>query len=192
MQLAGSATKWHDRADAFPHELPGTYRVADGAKVEFSDALATWIPLAYDELVATAHTYHAVITYMELSQRVQDVSGMKTRMLLANWIGKLLEEVARRSVANDEPPLTSLCGHQDGTIGSGYARAPKTTQDAPGEDIELYAAAHRLMCYQKYATDLPSDGGMPALTRAERERRAREISQKPEDAARLDRLHPAM
>ncbi|MBN9100107.1 MULTISPECIES: hypothetical protein [unclassified Pseudonocardia] len=96
-----------------------------------------------------------------------------------NWIGKLLEEVARRAKANREPPLTSLCVHQDGTIGSGYAHAPKITTDEPAEDIEFYAAEHRLMCYQKYADDLPADGGKPALTKSEHERRARQVIQEP-------------
>lgn len=48
-------------------ELPGTYRIADGSRVAFSDAMAAWIPLANDELVATARKYGAVITYLELS-----------------------------------------------------------------------------------------------------------------------------
>jgi hypothetical protein len=158
-------------------KLPGTYRAADGTKIEFSDAMATWIPLAHDELVATARRYHAVITYLELSQLVQDLSGIRTRMLLTNWIGKLLEEVARRAKANGDPPLTSLCVHQDGTIGPGYARAPKSITDEPGEDIEFYAARHRLLCYRQFAEDLPDGGGEPALTRAEQQRRARKSRQ---------------
>lgn len=162
--------------------LPGTYRTTDGAKVEFSTAMATWIPLAHDALVATACRYHSVITYLELSEHVQDLAGIRTRMLLSNWIGKLLEEVARLAKANGEPPLTSLCVHQDGTIGPGYTRAPKSTTDEPGNDIELYAAQHRLLCYRKFAEDLPADGGEPALTRAELQRRARKSG--PEAAPR--------
>lgn len=158
---------------------PGTYRVADGAKVEFSDAMTTWIPLAHDELIAAARSYHTVITYSELSRRVRDVSGIETRTLLTNWIGKLLEEVAHRAKANGEPPLTSLCVHQDGTVGPGYARAPKATTDEPGEDIELFAAQHRLLCYRAFAEDLPTDGGKPALTKSEHARRARKAAQNP-------------
>jgi len=160
-------------------ELPGTFRIADGSRVAFSDAMAAWIPLANDELVATARRYGAVITYLELSERVQEVSGVRTRTLLTNWIGKMLEEVARQAKGNGEPPLTALCVHQDGTIGPGYARAPKSTIDEPGEDIEYFAAEHRLLCYRKFAWDLPADGGQPALTRAEYERRARRSAQRP-------------
>jgi hypothetical protein len=160
-------------------KLPGTYRVADGARVAFADAMNAWISLAYDDLVATAGKYNAVITYKELSEHVQEVSGVRTRTLLTNWIGKLLEEVATLAKAKGEPPLTSLCVHQDGTIGPGYARAPKATTDKPSDDIEMYAAEHRLLCYQRYADDVPVDGGQPALTRSEYERRARKIAQTP-------------
>lgn len=158
---------------------PGTYRVADGARVQFTDALAAWAPFAYGELLATAHKYNAYVTYLELSEHVQELSGIRTRMLLTNWIGKLLEQVAAHAKANGEPPLTSLCVHQDGTIGPGYAHAPKSVADTPGEDIEYYAAQHRLLCYQKYAADLPTDGGQPALTKAEAQRRARKAAQGP-------------
>ncbi len=173
---------WHSRPREMiapmptNHKLPGTYRVADSAKVEFSDAMDAWIPLAYDELVATARTYRANITDRELGRRVQEVSGIKTRALLTKWIGKLLEEVARQAEANGEPPLTSLCVHQDGTIGPGYARA---SSDEPGEDVELHAAEHRLQCYRRYAEDLPSNGGAAALTNAEHDRRARKAAQDP-------------
>jgi hypothetical protein len=160
-------------------EPPGTYRVADRVRVQFADALAAWVPFAYNELLATARKYNAYVTYLELSEHVQELSGIRTRMLLTNWIGKLLEQVAIRAKANGEPPLTSLCVHQDGTIGAGYARAPKSVIDTPGEDIEYYAAQHRLLCYQKYAADLPTDGGHPALTKAVTQQRARKAAQEP-------------
>jgi len=159
--------------------LPGTYRIADGSPVRFAEAMAGWVPLAYIELLATARKYHAYITYRELSECVQERSGVRTRVLLTNWIGKLLEQVAALAKANGEPPLTSLCVHQDGTIGQGYARAPKSVADSTSHDIEYYAAQHRLLCYQKYAADLPADGGQPALTVAEAQRRARKIPEKP-------------
>lgn len=149
----------------------GTYREVDRSRVEFSDALETWIGLAYDALILTASSYHAVISYGELAQKVQEASGVRTKMLLANWIGRLLERVAQEAKRVGDPPLTSLCVHQDGTIGEGYVNAPKSVDDSPGDDVELYAANHRLLCYRKYARDLPSDGGSPALTSVESERR---------------------
>lgn len=71
---------------------------------------------------------------------------------------------ARRAADAGEPPLTSLCVHQDGTIGDGYLRAPRAIADTPDADVEELAAEHRLLCYQRYATDLPADGGSPTLT----------------------------
>lgn len=160
-----------DLAMSPPQKPPGTYRVADESRMSFSEAMAAWIPLAYDELLATARRYHAVVTYLELGEHVQDRSGIRTRVLLTNWIGKLLEEVALRAKHEGLPPLTSLCVRQDGTIGPGYARAPKATEGEPGEDIESYAAEHRLLCYRRNALDIPEDGGLAALTRAEQQRR---------------------
>lgn len=60
-----------------------------------------------------------------------------------------------------------MCVRQDGTIGDGYATAPKSVADEPGDDIEFYAATHRLLCYRAYADDVPADGGEPAVTAQE-------------------------
>lgn len=103
--------------------------------------------------------------------------------LIGNWSGQLLEKVAERAAAANEPPLTSLCVHQDGTIGEGYARAPKSVPSDPDMDVEELAAQHRLLCYQKYADDLPADGGAPTLTprvAAARAKKARTQVRQPE------------
>lgn len=157
-------------------KLPGTYRVEDLSPVSFSVARKAWAELAYEELRDVANRYHAVTTYKELAETVQERSGIRTRVLLTNWIGKLLEDVAKIAKAAGEPPLTALCVRQDGTIGPGYALAPKSVETEPGDDIELYAAEHRLLCYQRYAADLPEDGGTPALTRAVQLRRQQKRS----------------
>lgn len=157
------------------NKQPGIYRQEDNSPVSQPDALRAWASVALHELIRTAQKYDSVVTYKELALLVQDASGIKTRVLITHWIGKLLEEVAILARDTGEPPLTSLCVHQDGTIGEGYARAPKSVADRPGEDIEFYAAEHRLLCYQKYAKDLPSDGGQPNLTPAERARRLRRL-----------------
>jgi hypothetical protein len=129
------------------------------------DAIAAWAPAARDALLTTASRYHAVITYKEVAARVQETSGITTTQRLDYWIGGLLETVAIMSKERDEPPLTSLCVHQDGTIGPGYARAPKSTEnDDPDADVDDLAAFHRLLCYRAYAADLPPDGGTTALT----------------------------
>ena len=156
----------------------GTFRVSDGTKVEFSDALEAWVPIAYDALVETARRYNRWTTYLELTERVQQVSGIRTKMLIGNWSGKLLERVAQLAADSGEVPLTSLCVHQDGTIGSGYLRAPKSIPVEPEADVDELAAEHRWLCYRKYAVDLPPDGGTPALTPKVAEARARRVAQK--------------
>jgi hypothetical protein len=111
-----------------------------------------------------------------LTEHVQDVSDVRTRMLIGNWSGKLLERVAQLAADGGEVPLTSLCVHQDGTIGVGYLRAPKSVDVDPSADVDELAAAHRLLCYRKYATDLPPNGGQPALTPQLAEARARRLA----------------
>jgi hypothetical protein len=160
-------------------DLPATYRAADGARVEFADALPVWTPLAYEELLTTAASYGGVVTYKELGEHVQEASGIRTRSLLTNWMVKLLEAVANLAKSKGAPPLTSLCVRQDGTVRPGYAQAPRSVIDEPGEDIELYAAQHRLLCYREFARDLPADGGRPALTLLESARRQRVAAQTP-------------
>ncbi|HJG80596.1 MAG TPA: hypothetical protein K8V08_09325 [Brevibacterium senegalense] len=154
----------------------GTYSVSDGTRVDFADAMDRWVPLAHEILVQTAKTYNATTTYKQLTEAVQESSGIRTKMLIGHWSGKLLERVAQRAVDAGEPPLTSLCVHQDGTIGPGYLHAPRAVADTPDADVEELAAEHRLLCYRRYAADLPADGGTPTLTAqvsAARSRRAR-------------------
>lgn len=145
-------------------DAPGTYRVSDNSRVDFTSALGLWVPLAYDALIETARTYNGLTTYLELTERVQAQSGVRTRMLIGNWSGKLLERVAQLTVERDDVPLTSLCVHQDGTIGTGYLHAPKSVVNDPNADVDDLAASHRLLCYRKYASDLPPDGGQARLT----------------------------
>lgn len=106
-------------------KLPGTYRVEDRSPAPFSAARDVWAELAHEELREVAHRYHAVTTYKELAEKVQERSDVRTRVLLTNWIGKLLEDLATLAKVAGEPPLTALCVRQDGTIGPGYAHLPR-------------------------------------------------------------------
>lgn len=148
---------------------------ANGAKVSQADAIAAWSVLARNYLLMTARRYHSVITYKELAAKVQEASGIKTNQRLDYWIGSLLENVANEAKRRGEPPLTSLCVHQDGTIGPGYARAPKSVESDPEADVDRLAAHHRLLCYRAYADDLPSNGGIAALTPEVAARNARRL-----------------
>src|SRR5512142_1723319 len=66
---------------------PGTWRVSDGSPVHFADAVAAWTSAAIPALECVARIYHATITYLDLGEQVQEQSGIRTRMLLMNWIG---------------------------------------------------------------------------------------------------------
>lgn len=152
---------------------------AHGAKVSQADAIATWTVVARDALLATARRYHSVITYKELAAEVQEASGITTLQRLDYWIGGLLENVAIDATRRGEPPLTALCVHQDGTIGPGYAKAPKSVDADPDADIDQVAAEHRLLCYREYAEDLPPGGGVAALTPQVAARKARQRKAEP-------------
>lgn len=136
----------------------------DGSKVAHSEAVRAWAEVAYEELKRVAQTYNRVIPYTDLRHVVQETTGIGTTMLMHNWIGEVLEIVARRAAEAQEPPLTSLCVRTDGTIGDGYARAPKYSAASTAKDIDLRAAEDRLLCYRQYATDLPVGGGAVTLT----------------------------
>lgn len=139
---------------------PNTFRASDGTAVWFNTALDAWIPLAYDELLAVATTYRKVVVHEDLADHVQELSGVATRVEVSTWIGKLLEGVAILAKAQNDPPLTALCVRQNGTVAPGYAKLPKSAPDDAG-DAEANAAKHRWLCYQRYAKDLPEDGGQP-------------------------------
>ena len=160
---------------------------SDGTELPHGEALAQWASVAYGALKSVAHTYNQVIGYTELSQIVQAETDLRTKMLVPNWIGSVLEIVAQQAANAEEPPLTSLCLHADGTIGDGYERAPKYGQASTAADIELRAAEDRLLCYQRFAADLPRDGGTPTLT-PEVELQRRKSDANGDTTAWLDRL----
>lgn len=151
---------------------PGTYRQADGTPVAFADALVAWTAAAVPVLEGVARTYHATITYQELGQEVQDAAGIRTRMLLRYWIGRVLGGVARTCHRQGHPILSALCVRGDGTVGAGYAEAITENYGQTPEDIEMHAALERLRCYRHFGADLPPGGGEPALTPQVAARRA--------------------
>ena len=150
---------------------PGTYREADGSAVPFAAAVPLWAAAALPVLARTAGSYNRVITYSELGEEVQAQSGVRTRMLLMNWIGQVLEQVAAECERRDELLLTALCVRTDGTVGDGYAGAVARHFGGLPLDAEIHAAEVRLECYRRYATDVPSDGGRARLTSQEQARR---------------------
>jgi hypothetical protein len=117
---------------------------ANGSYVSNSDALTTWTPIAHDALVATAHTYHAVLTDDQLAAAVQQQSGIVHDQPAIAWIDKLLDRVTAEARRRGEPPLAALC---------------------LGDTDDRVKAERRLECYRAYADDLPADGGSPEVHR---------------------------
>lgn len=163
-------TTGSDAAPTTP--TPGTWRVADGQRVEFSEAQRGWADAARQVLLEVAGSYHAYTTYLELGEAVQDRTGVRTRSLLTNWIGGVLGMVADECKRRGEPVLSALCVRQDETVGPGYVKAVEAVYGFTPEDPDQHAAAERLACYRAFGADLPPGGGEPALTR--RVRRVRE------------------
>ncbi len=156
------------RQDGSGQQL-GYWRVADGVTVPvpYAEAVAAWRAAAYPLLVEVAGSYRAVITYGELGRAVQDASGIRTRALLQNWIGRVLGGGVVEAHRRGDPPLTSLVVHaDDGMVGEGYREVLQVAglPAAAGEhDREVHAAGSRLACYRKYCASLPAGGGSPAL-----------------------------
>lgn len=166
---------------------PGTWSVATGGMVKWSDAVDGWSKAATPVLLDVAKNYDKIVTYKDLGDLVQTATGIRTRSLLTNWIGQVLEKVAIDCATRGEVLLTALCVRQDGTVGPGFVSALGHFMSAvEPDDSELYAAEVRLRCYQKYATDLPADGGRPKLTAQEAARRKAAL---PEPAPKLCRVH---
>ncbi len=154
---------------------PGTYRESDRTPVDFSRALAAWIVAARPALLQTAGTYRATISYKDLAEEVQVVSGVRTKMLPWHWIGRVLGGVSRECHQRGEPLLSALCVHEDGTIGEGYGKAIIENEGGPVPDyLDMHAATERLNCHRFFGAQLPADGGTPALTPQVARRRNRQ------------------
>ncbi|HZJ05769.1 MAG TPA: hypothetical protein VFD59_09895 [Nocardioidaceae bacterium] len=116
-------------------------------------------------LLAAAGRYHGVVTYKELAAQVQHRTGIRTKQLMHYWIGDVLGRVSADCSRRGEPLLSSLCVNAGGSVGDGYAVAVHATSGVTPGDPDDHAAHERLACYRHFgAADLPSDGGVPALT----------------------------
>lgn len=140
---------------------PGTYRASDNSPVDFREAVSAWTAAALPVLEGVARRYRATITYQELADEVQEATGIRTRVLMMNWIGQVLGGASLEAHRRGQPMLSALCVHADGTVGHGYAENYGGTTPA---DLEMHAAEERLRCYRYFGADLPPDGGTSALT----------------------------
>ena len=149
----------------------------DGNQVRMAFALEQWVPVAIDSLVEAAGTYNGYITYKQLTDAVQDITGITHKGGIQNWSGQLLEPIVLHCHRKGLPPLTSLCVHADGTVGVGYRAVLREAGEPIPEsldELDDHAAAARLECYSFFGAELPPGGGKPTLTpkvRAARDRK---------------------
>lgn len=153
---------------------PGTYRADDESIVPFPEAVDAWVAVARTTLEKTAKSYGSYMTYKELAEEVQTGSGIRTRVLLTNWIGKVLSPLALSCHAAGEPLLSALCVRSDETVGPTYAAAlVEINGGDPPDDVDMHAAIERLNCYRYFGAKLPEGGGKPTLTKKVAAARAR-------------------
>jgi len=127
----------------------------------------TWALAARMLLEETARDYHAVVSYQELADYVQQRSRIRTKQPMRYWIGDVLFRVSKTCAEKREPLLMALCVNAAGSVGEGYQVA---VEELRGEritgDADDHAAAERLDCYRWFGADLPPGGGEPALAPA--------------------------
>ncbi len=152
--------------EAIDPDAPAAKAWRDISEVGVDAAHTEWAEAAREVLLVTASRYHAVISSKEVATEVQERTGIRTKQLMHHWIGSVLGKVSATCAANDEPLLPSLCVNTAGSVGDAYAVAVGAATGEKPDDGDDHAAQERLKCYRHFgANDLPSDGGVPALTR---------------------------
>ena len=179
------------------------YRVDTDVELDLTTALGHWAPVAYEQLKSAARQYDTVITHQDMANLVIEQTGIDTEMPLNTFISKVMEFCAAQAAKKNEPPLTSLCVKDDSTMPAAYVRQTRCAQVAAVEqatgttladfddDVDRYAAEHRLMCWRTYASDVPADAvaHLPADL-AERRERAAARAEKQRINARVEAPRP--
>ncbi|CAN5528785.1 hypothetical protein BH10ACT1_BH10ACT1_39970 [soil metagenome] len=142
----------------------GTWLVADESEVSYEDAVVAWTAVAVPHLESVAGTYGSFLTYAEFGEAVQEAAGIRTKILLHQWVGKVLAAITVDATDPEVPLLTALVVRKDQNIGAGYAKAASRRDGETVEDPELHAAKERLKLYGLYGATLPSNGGEPRFT----------------------------
>ena len=103
-------------------ETPGTWHDSDPTtKVAWPVAVAAWVQATEATFERVAATYGGSITYEQLAQQLFDETGYRTRMLLGQWIGRVLGPVQAATLTDGKTPLSSLVVRAaTGGVGDGY------------------------------------------------------------------------
>lgn len=144
---------------------PGTWHDSDpAAQVAWPEAVAAWVDSTEPILERVAATYGGSITYDQLAQQLFEHAGYRTRMLLGNWIGKVLGPVQDRTLAEGKPPLSSLVVRAEtGGVGDGYVNHENPHGLDSYAERQQAAAVDRLTCYRVYCDQVPADAE-PTMT----------------------------
>lgn len=134
--------------------------------VGVNEARGAWATAAGEILTDVAGHYGAVITYSDFAEQVQARTGLRTRSSWRNWMGGVVAAVVAECKAAGLPPLTSLVAHRT---------------DLEVDDAIIRA---RLLCYRRFADDVPAEviaevEAAAAAERAAAEEAARERAAKP-------------
>ncbi|HOB05270.1 MAG TPA: hypothetical protein PKM36_08375 [Propionibacteriaceae bacterium] len=146
--------------------MPSYWKDPDRTPITSDEAIRLWAGEAYDLLVRVASRYNKVVGPAELVSRAQELTGVRTDVPTVEWYPRLLQTVIHRCHATGEPPLTSLVVNpRDESVGVAYAEVLKLQGLAGANALarEKHAAAARLDCYLKYASNVPPNA-TPQLT----------------------------
>ncbi len=146
--------------------MPSYWKDPDRTPLTSDEAIRVWAAEAHDLLVRVASRYNKVIGAPEMVSRIQELTGVRTDVPTSEWYARFLQQIVHRCHATGEPPLTSLVVNPlDGAVGVAYAEVLKLQGLAASNALarEKHAAAARLDCYLRYASDVPANA-TPQIT----------------------------
>lgn len=136
--------------------VPGPFRTADGSHVPFSEAKLEWAHVGYDRLVDVARDPLGLAEYQALADEMVERSGISTRTLMPQWIGRPLWLIALACHQNGEPDLTSLVvGAKGHLVKDGHAAVYELRGEPAPADLQARAAAEREACHRHYRDNEP-------------------------------------
>jgi hypothetical protein len=145
-------------------DAPATGQWVEANDVGTDASRDAWAMAAREELIETAKSYNAVITFKDLAASVQNASGIRSSQLMHYWIGDVLARVTADSARRDEPLLAALCVNASGSVGDGYAVAVHAARGETPADGDDHASQERLACHHHFGASVPAGGGVATLT----------------------------
>ena len=125
------------------------------ADIPESEAWGPWAHAAREILKKLASVEGSTIKYQDLAEQVQINSGISTKNLTQNWIGRVVLDCQ-----DDESPiLSSLVVNKDGLVSTGYSKAiEKYDPHYSGPNLQDHARLERQTCYRYFSQKPIVDG----------------------------------